>query len=397
MSGQENCLVLNVHTPLDLTPDALLPVMFFIHGGGYFQGSGSRFIYGPNYLVTKGVILVTINYRLNIQGFLCLGLKEAPGNAGMKDQVAALKWVQKNIRAFGGDPDNVTLFGESAGANSVSYHILSPMSKGLFHKAIAQSGSSLAAWGCQYRPVYMASLIAKTMGYNTEDPHELYKIFMNKTDDELIITRVPRKKGNIILSELLYVPCVEKKVDGVEPFMTEIPYNALENGKYNKVPMIIGSNSEEGYCFVALENDTALAVMEFEKSIPKDLVIPSDKRKEIGVTLKKLYMGDEEISMETRLKLSRFHGEVYFNYPGFEETELILRTSNKPVYNYLFSYDGWRNILKLTLGSYFLGTPGATHADDLFYLFKTTSLPTLFDDKMIDRMTTMWTNFAKYG
>lgn len=396
--GEENCLVLNVHTPIDATPDARLPVMFYIHGGGYYEGSGGGFIYGPNYLVPKGVILVTINYRLNVQGFLCLGIKEAPGNAAMKDQVAALKWVQRNIRAFGGDPDNVTIFGESAGASSVSYHIISPMSKGLFHKAIEQSGSSLAAWSFQYRSVYMASLIAKTMGHHTEDPRELYNVFMNKTDAELIITRVPRQKGNTIVSELLYVPCAEKNIEGVDPFLTEIPYNILDKGDFNKVPMIIGSNSEEGYLFVSMENDTTLATMEFGKSIPKDLFIPSEnKRKQIATTIKNLYMESDEISMETRLKLSRFYGDLYLNYPSMEETELILRASNKPVFNYLFSYDGWRNFIKLTIGRYFIGTPGATHADDVFYLFKSINLPTLFEGKMIDKMTTMWTNFAKYG
>jgi bile salt-stimulated lipase len=220
--GTEDCLILNVYTPLN-KPNRLLPVMIFIHGGGFFQRSASPAIYGPEYLIKKDVILVTINYRLNVQGFLCLGIKEAPGNAGLKDQVAALKWVQRNVRAFGGDPDNVTLFGESAGGSSVSYHVLSPMSKGLFHKAIIQSGSSLCSWSTQYNPVYLASLLARTFGFHSRDPHELYKFYMNANDADLIVNRVPRKEGNIIISEILFTPCVEEIIEGEEPFLTALP------------------------------------------------------------------------------------------------------------------------------------------------------------------------------
>nr|QLI62122.1 carboxylesterase 10 [Streltzoviella insularis] len=396
--GEEHCLTLNVFTPLDATPEAPVPVMVFIHGGGFYDGSGTPFLYGPEYLVNKGIVLVTINYRLNIQGFVCLGIKEAPGNAGMKDQVAALRWVQRNIRAFGGDPDNVTIFGESAGAASVSYHILSPMSKGLFHKAILQSGSSLAAWAYQFNPVYMASLLAKVMLYKSQDPYELYNFFMNKSDAELIVSRVPRKEGNVIISELLYVPCTERVIEGIEPFLTEIPYDILAKGNYNKVPMIIGTNSEEGFFFARLENDTTLPKIEFEKSIPKDLAFPTEReKKEAAERLKKLIMGDEEISKETLLKLSKLHGEPYFAYPALAETELVLQNNDKPVYNYVLSYSGRRNLPKIISGKPFKDAPGATHADDLFYLFNPLPVPTLFETKMINRMTTLWTNFAKIG
>ncbi|KAM3959395.1 esterase FE4 [Aphomia sociella] len=396
--GEENCLILNVYTPLNVNTIKPLPVMVYIHGGGYFEGSSSPILYGPQYLVNKGVILVTINYRLNIQGFLCLRTKDAPGNAGMKDQVAALKWVQRNIKAFGGDPEDVTLFGESAGSASTSYHILSPMSKGLFHKAILQSGSSLAAWAHQYRPVYMASLLAKAMGYNTEDPDELYKIFTQKSNEELIITRVPRKKGNQIVSEILYTPCVEDVIDGVEPFLTELPYDVLSQGRYNKVPIIIGTNNEEGFLFMGMENKTTLSEMTFEGSLPKDLVFPTEKlRNNIAEKLKKMYIGDDVISKETLIKLSRYTGHMYLTYPTLEEVDLIANTSDKPVYSYLFSYDGWRNLPKLVTGPPIYNAPGATHADEIFYMFSQPIIPSLVETEIINKVTTLWTNFAKYG
>ena len=109
-------------------------------------GSGSLLDFDPVYLVDKNVAIVTINYRLGPFGFLSMGTDSVPGNAGFRDQVMAMKWVQQNIADFGGDPDSVTIFGESAGALSTSAHLLSPMSEGLFHRAILQSGDALSGW-----------------------------------------------------------------------------------------------------------------------------------------------------------------------------------------------------------------------------------------------------------
>lgn len=395
--GRRDCLTLNIYTPFNTDPGDKLAVMFFIHGGGFFQGSGSSFFYGPRYLVSKGVILVTINYRLNIQGFLCLGIKEAPGNAALKDMVAALKWVQRNIASFGGDPDNVTIFGESAGAASVSFLVLSPMAKGLFHKAITQSGSSLAPFGLQFKPIFLASLLAKVMGFISQDPVKLYEYFMTKSDDELILTRVPRKEGHVIISEILYTPCVEKVIEGVEPFLIQSPQEALSKGDFNKVPMIIGSNTQEGIMILEMDNSTMRNNIKIEKSLPKNLNITSQEEvTEIVGNFKKIYMGDGD-SFGDLVSLSKWYGEPYLNYPSLEETELILKSSEQPIYNYLFNYSGWRNLPKLGGGSAYKDVPGATHADDLFYMFSQEWLSGFFENKMIERITTLWTNFAKYG
>ncbi|XP_063830897.1 esterase FE4-like [Ostrinia nubilalis] len=396
--GQDDCLTLNIYTPLHNSQSSPLPVMVFIHGGGFIKGSSTKSIYGPDYLMSKGVVLVTINYRLNVEGFLNLGIKEAPGNAGMKDQVAALRWVQKNIRAFGGDPDNVTIFGESAGGASVSYHVLSPMSKGLFHKAILQSGSSLSSWSFQHDPFDAAISKAKNVGYIdlSENALDLYKFFMSKTSRELLETRVPRTEGDLVLSQLLFTPSVEQKIEGVEPFLTETPYKILSEGRYNKVPLIIGSNSDEGLLFMNMETDDDIKNLKFEVALPKNLIFPSvDERKKLADEVHKLYLGDDEITVENRAKLSKFAGEPFFNYFAAEETGLIMKTTDKPVYHYLFDYDGWKNVIKLSASSSLKKLKGASHADELFYLFS--QLPSMFENKMIEVMTTLWTNFAKYG
>ena len=141
----EDCLYLNVWTLVKSAKEKR-PVMVWIHGGGLTGGSGSRDGYDGTALARKGVVLVTINYRLGPLGFFAHPLlsKESPqgssGNYGLLDQIAALRWVQKNIAAFGGDPDNVTIFGESAGSLSVCFLVATPSAKGLFHRAIGQSG-----------------------------------------------------------------------------------------------------------------------------------------------------------------------------------------------------------------------------------------------------------------
>ncbi|KAJ8718216.1 hypothetical protein PYW07_006146 [Mythimna separata] len=395
--GDEDCLTVNVYTPVEPS-DSLRPVMVFIHGGGFRDGSGSPFIYGPKYLVKHEVILVTFNYRLEILGFLCLGIKEAPGNVGLKDQVQALKWVKRNIKEFGGDPDNITIFGESAGSASVSYHLISPMSKGLFNRAILQSGSALGFWALQFQPLETASLLAQQMGHTTTDPKEIYNLFNNMTAEDLLNYRVPRKDGDVVISENIFVPCIEKKIDGVEPFLQDSPYNLISQGKYNKVPVIIGFNSAEGLHFVGKENDTTLAKIDFYKAMPRDLTFPSnDEKVKTADRLTELYMAGENITKEKSSleKLARYEGDAAITYPVLATIDLFLQTLNEPVYAYKFNYDGLLNFAKIMYG--FRKSPGATHADELFYLFSTLTLPAFTEVGFIDKFTTLWTNFAKYS
>nr|AIY69034.1 antennal esterase [Chilo suppressalis] len=139
----EDCLTINVYTPTS-NSSASLPVIFFIHPGGFYSMTGRSDLAGPHYLLDRDVVLVTINYRLGSLGFLSTGDKIAPGKNGFRDQVVAMQWVQRNIRAFGGDPNLVTIAGCSAGSISVMLHMVSPMSKGLFHRGISMSGSSMS-------------------------------------------------------------------------------------------------------------------------------------------------------------------------------------------------------------------------------------------------------------
>lgn len=146
IEGDEDCLYLNVYTPLPSDTHSLLPVMVFFHGGGWMCGSGISSYYGPDFLLDHDIIYIGANFRLGPLGFLSTGQEDCPGNNGLKDQVAVLRWIQENIKAFGGDPARVTIFGESAGGASGTYHMMSPLSKGLFSQVISQSGANFNPW-----------------------------------------------------------------------------------------------------------------------------------------------------------------------------------------------------------------------------------------------------------
>lgn len=149
ISGSEDCLYLNVYTPPTTENDkvqSLKPVMIWFHGGGWQCGSGTKEFYGPDYLLEYDVVYVSGNFRVGPLGFLSTGTDDCPGNNGLKDQILILQWVQENIRHFGGDPNSVTVFGESAGGATGTYLMMSPLSKGLFHRVISESGVNLDAW-----------------------------------------------------------------------------------------------------------------------------------------------------------------------------------------------------------------------------------------------------------
>ncbi|GLG95967.1 Carboxylic ester hydrolase [Gryllus bimaculatus] len=245
--GQEDCLYLNVYTQ-EINPQNLKPVMFWIHGGGFVIGSGNTDMYGPDYLVDAGVLLVTFNYRLGVLGFLSLDNEDCTGNMGLKDQVAALLWVQQNIESFGGDPNNVTIFGESAGAICVSFHMVSPMTKGLFHKAIAQSGSALNHYAYTFLSKSRSFAVGQRLGLKTKDEKELFSFLQNVDLEKLvkeaenIIARVENTSG----LRIVFVPTVEKVVPGQQPYLAQHQEILLKNGQFHHVPYMTGTVTHEG-------------------------------------------------------------------------------------------------------------------------------------------------------
>ena len=238
-SFSEDCLYLNVYTP---NVSLSLPVLFYIHGGG-FQG-GSSIMFPSDILALQGVVVVTIQYRLGVFGFLTTGDSAAPGNYGMLDQVEALEWVKENIENFGGDPSKVTIFGTSAGGNSVGLHLVSPKSKTLFHQAIAESGTELAPTVIQ--PISLARRYAKELAKNlactTDNHNEMVACIRTKKSTD--VEKTSQKTSYRFVDHMQWAPVVDKN------FLSDTPRYLRKSGDFNKVPLIVSFNSQEGSVFL---------------------------------------------------------------------------------------------------------------------------------------------------
>ncbi|XP_063697794.1 putative inactive carboxylesterase 4 [Culicoides brevitarsis] len=255
-TGEEDCLFLNVYLKDFPKANESLPVMVYIHGGAFKGGSGDFLITGPEYLIQENIILVTLNYRLGPLGFLSLDLHEAPGNAGLQDQILALKWIQRNIDGFGGDPDRVTIFGQSAGAVSTDALMLSPAAKGLFQRVISQSGSILNPWATISNPVQQAYRLGYALGFKGDSPEELLSYLKNATvrsimekANEMDAPYSERNMMSIYFAPVVekYFPCdVTKDATCQIPVLLERPLDILKRGSYNIVPYIGGYTSGEG-------------------------------------------------------------------------------------------------------------------------------------------------------
>ncbi|GLG95960.1 Esterase FE4 precursor, putative [Gryllus bimaculatus] len=246
--GDEDCLYVNVYSPqLPSIKTPHYPVMVWIHGGGFEVGNGDADMYGPEYLVGGNVVVVTINYRLGIFGFLKVDDASVPGNVGLKDQVAALRWVKENILVFGGDPNNVTIFGESAGGASVHYHLLSPMSQGLFHKAILQSGCALNPWASSVQSQELTFKLARELGSDASNAQELLSFLRSVPARDLVEKEHELQK---MVGEIFprFIPTPEEYAPGPgdEIFLPAHPKEMMEKRQYNSVPVMVGATSNEG-------------------------------------------------------------------------------------------------------------------------------------------------------
>jgi para-nitrobenzyl esterase len=365
----EDCLFLNVYAPAVSNANCKLPVMFWIHGGGYAAGASSEPRHNGDFLPLKGVVLVTINYRLGVFGFLATAdlAKEgngAAGNYGLQDMVAALEWVKANIRNFGGDPGNVTIFGESAGSFAVSTLIASPRSRGLFHKAIGESGAAFAgtpATGSleteeKNDGVWVASLGVHSLDELRALPTE--KI-LEATKDKLINGYPPYVDGRLL----------------TEP--VEATYAA---GRQAHMPLLAGWNRDENTSLangMTAEKWKAYAVEHF---------------KERSAEFLNLYPGltDEQAARSA----IDYGSDAFIVFGTWKWIEAHRKSSESPVYRYRFE-------LAAPLSKFHLGTY-AFHSDDIEYIFGTldTRPGAVWrpeDRKLSEQMMSYWTNFARTG
>lgn len=380
-----NCLHINVFTPAK--ENAIkLPVVMYIHGGAYKQGYGNEIT--PNNLVKNDVIVVNFNYRVGVHGFLCLGTEFAPGNAAFKDKVAALRWIKENIPSFSGDPDNISVVGNSAGASSVEFLILSKITAGLFHKVISESGSAVSSWAITDFPIDTAEHYANQFGIHTNKNITALENFYKKLNvDDLKVTYKSSKVDN-----LGFVACVEKDLEKVESFLNDKPLNILKSGNYNKVDYITGFTSMEGILFLEHFNDLKFDIdNNFALLLPKDLVFQNiEEKQNVIKNIKDFYFPNGAVHYDNFVS---FWTDVIFGYPSILSARLHRRF--EPVYVYIFSFNG-----TLRLPNTLLKGPGhvatAMYVQEFSYGVGYDQM-TSNDFLIRDRMITLWTNFFKYG
>lgn len=360
--SSEDCLTLNVWTAA--TAGADLPVMVWIHGGALTRGSGATASYDGSNLAQKGVVLVTVNYRLGVFGYFAHpelvdeSDHGAAGNYGILDNIKALEWVQKNISAFGGDPDNVTIFGESAGSWSVNFLTASPLASGLFHKAIGESGARLDQRQSLQQAAAAGLALAESL-----DAHSLADL-----------RDVPaRELQNAAVSNRFRTDGI---VDGWS--IPEQPFALFSDGKQNKVPILIGYNAEEG---------TTLGIL---GRVPENDDVHIARAKSLYGALANEYL---ELYPSTDLRKSTLDSYRDGSF-GWNMMTWARLTANvdEDVYLYYFSHrpPGPRQ-----------NELGAYHAAEIAYAFNNTQTlrnPATDQDRNIaDIMSSYWVNFAKTG
>ena len=361
----EDCLYLNVWAPRDRGEKR--PVMVWIHGGGFTSGSGHNDGYHGSQLASRGVVVVTINYRLGALGFMThpqLSAESEHGSSGnyaILDQVAALKWVRDNIAAFGGDANNVTIFGESAGGTSVYLLTATPLSKGLFHRAILQS-----PW---IDPTIFRHLNEETPnGAPTEfDGEEVAKKLFGDSEGDLL-----SKLRALSEEEVL------EKVKERWPVTTDgwifpkAPRQIYADGDQHDIPVIVGTNRDEGTMFASGDRF---------KSLDGYKAAMTERYGEHGDKIVDFYAPKEKKELWKTLVQQITDG--WFVQPSREFARAMDRQGS-PVWMYHFTKPVW-------------GWMGAAHAAEIKYVFGNLEKPSAEDEKLSDAFMDYWVQFAKTG
>jgi para-nitrobenzyl esterase len=379
----EDCLYLNVWTPAGA--GARLPVMVWIYGGGFQAGSASEPRQDGERLAAKGVVVVSFNYRLGVFGFFSHPelTKESPhhasGNYGLLDQVAALQWVQSNIAAFGGDPGNVTIFGESAGSFSVSALMASPLARGLFHKAIGESGA--------FFPSPSPALEAQALADS-----EQAGLAFGESIGALSLATLRAKSAQEVLDGALKLKSwMRPNIDGY--FFPTDASTIFAAGRQNDVPLLAGWNADEVRAGVVLGKDT-----------PTTASFTAQLAKQFGphaADVQKGYPGTTDAeAVESAASLA---SDLFIGYSTWKWLEMQGKTGRQPVFAY--SFDRKIPVAPGTMINGVTATAkdvGARHAGEIEYVFGALdSVPKVTwdpqDRTLSDAMMTYWTNFAKTG
>ncbi|XP_004847959.1 liver carboxylesterase 1 isoform X1 [Heterocephalus glaber] len=392
----EDCLYLNIYTPVDLRKKSSLPVMVWIHGGGLTFGGASTYN-GLALSAHENVIVVTIQYRLGIWGFFSTGDEHSRGNWGHLDQVAALHWVQDNIAGFGGNPGSVTIFGGSAGGESISILVLSPLTKNLFHRAISESGVAISGGLVRKDIKPLAEKIAVAAGCKTITSAIMVHCLRQKTEEELLeITH----KIKLLSIDLLgdpkeHYPFVSTVIDGV--LLLKRPEEILAEKNFNTVPYMVGITKQEfGWIIPVLwgnpipedklDQKTATSLLRrFSPflNVPEELTSEATER----------YLGGTDDPVKKRELFLDLLTDLLFGVPSVIVARGH-RDARAPTYMYEFQYHpSFSSDLK----------PKAVkgdHGDEIFSVFGVPFLKEGASEEEINlskMVMQFWANFARNG
>ncbi|MDP9823996.1 carboxylesterase/lipase family protein [Nocardioides massiliensis] len=370
----DDWLTLNVWTPDNA---AGLPVMVWIHGGAFTMGNSAAGMYDGSAFARDGVVLVTINYRLGVDGFGYLPDAPAPVNRGLLDQVAALEWVRDNIAAFGGDPDRVTIFGESAGAMSVVSLMAMPSARGLFAGAVAQSGAAQAA-ATPEDAARVTDEVARQLGVEPRAT-EIAAVGIKELNAAQnaagnAVSAAPKEYGeSIAAAQMAFVPVVDGEI------LPEHPLAAIRSGSAQQVPLLTGTTTEEYRFFLVPEGlvdeitDARLAKMAQARGVPDEIIA--------------VYRANRPDATPADVAVALL-SDAFFRLPALD----LVDAHDGPAWVYEFA---WQNP--------HLGL-GAAHAMEIPFVFDTLRAPHAADlagpqapQTLADTMHAAWVRFARDG
>jgi len=398
----EDCLFLNIFVPSTIKADEKMDVMVWIHGGGFAYGT-STWYPGGVLAAFNDVIVVSVNYRLGILGFFNIPGTDVKGNYGILDQALALKWVQANIASFGGDPNRVTIFGESAGGMSVSLHLISPLSKGLFHRAIMQSGASSS-------PIYSGKVA------NTKHL-ELFAKLVNCSMDSTLVECVRGKAVKDILRVQRTFTLDNHETRSTQDFtapivdgelVPDLPENLFKTGKFHAdVDVIAGLTSNEGALFALIRPPVqlkdGLEPNDFETIVKSQMLYAREKSEIIEDLIVFEYTNHADPGNKIALRQSMMEafGDSVFDAPIMREAKALAK-GGRPPYVYVFDHHTVYSVLPSWIG--------VVHAMDVPFVFGAPfkNIPEPFTNSHTRKYSEiekgfslyvmkLWTDFAKYG
>ncbi|KAF2896323.1 hypothetical protein ILUMI_09830, partial [Ignelater luminosus] len=394
--GDEDCLHLNIYTP-NTDTDTVFNVIIYIHGGAFMFNHGGS--YRPNIILDKDVVLVTLNYRLGPLGFLSTEDNVLPGNNGLKDQLLALKWIKDNIKYFGGNPDSITLTGMSAGGASAQLHTLSPLSQGLFHRGISQSGTALNPWVLVENSRKKSIQLATHLGCPTTVMEDMINCLREKPAYDVVAT-VKHFQPWLYNPFSPFGVVVDKWSS--EPFLPEHPYILLRNGKVQDLPYIFSNVEAEGLYpaadFIGDPKHLDEINSRWNELMPHILdfhyTLKPQQQFAVLQEIRDFYFRGQPVYKSTFNILVKLISDRLFMVDIERAARLHSAAIKSPVYYYYFTYRGAHS--KSELRSRSNKNYGAAHADDTTYVLSSNVDTQTTDDdrKMSKLMVDMWISFA---